>query len=294
MEEVESRYFAIRAWWLSSGATFPPPGSLVEAAALLPILNIQLDNACFDNKNEYVFNIFCLLVHKGVFSEVYINFLLVGHIHEYIDIMFGRGSYRLRKNDYPILPMLIKLFMDVERKLIIPHLIEEIPNFKTFFDGYLCSGNNALHRHTNTQQFKFYKDDNDWPLMQYKLWYTDSNWLPKENGGIRLWQKIADGRPKVSSRFLVLLGLQRMKNFDEFTKGLNGFVNLSNTMANKDISSEFRRQNEPLCYYQIGGRATIGLNRRAVRSTMALDIFGLRDLTWQVLAFFQVWSGCGE
>ena len=41
----------------------------------------------------------------------------------------------------------------------------------------------------------------------------------------------------------------KMRNFDEVAKGLSGFVNLWDTMANEDISSEFRRQNEPLSYY---------------------------------------------
>jgi hypothetical protein len=52
-----------------------------------------------------------------------------------------------------------------------------------------------------------------------------------------------------------------MRNFDEITKGLSGFVNLWDTMANEDTSGEFRRRNEPLSYYW-----------RAVRSTMASDI----------------------
>jgi hypothetical protein len=28
--------------------------------------------------------------------------------------------------------------------------------------------------------------------MQYKLFCTNSEWLPRENGGIRLWQEIVD------------------------------------------------------------------------------------------------------
>ena len=142
------------------GSLPPPPGSLVEATALPPILNIQLNNACYNNKNQYVFSFFSLLIHKGVFREVYINFLLVGHTHEDIDVIFGRRSHRLRVNDYPILPMLMKSLIDVEAEPIIPHLIEEAPNFKAFVDGYLCSRNDTLHGHTNAQQFKLYKDDN--------------------------------------------------------------------------------------------------------------------------------------
>jgi hypothetical protein len=123
--------------------------SPVEATAFLPILNIQLDNACSDNRSRYVFSFFSLLVHKGVFREVYVNFLLVGHTHEDIDAMFGRWSRRLRENDYPTLPTLMKSFMDPEMEPVIPHLIEEVPNFKAFVDGYLCSGSDALQGHTN-------------------------------------------------------------------------------------------------------------------------------------------------
>jgi hypothetical protein len=93
---------------MCEGSLPPAPESLVEAAALPPVLNIQLDNAYSDNKNQYVFSFFSLLVHKGVFREVYVNFLLVGHTHEDIDAMFGRWSRRLRVNDYPTLPMLMK------------------------------------------------------------------------------------------------------------------------------------------------------------------------------------------
>jgi hypothetical protein len=211
---------------MCDGSHPPPPATPVLGAPLPPILNIQLDNACFDNKNRYVFSFFSLLVHKGVFREVYINFLLVGHTHEDIDTMFGRWSYKLRANDYSTLPMLMKSIIDVEKQPVIPHLIEEVPNFKAFVDGYLCSGNDALQGHTNAQQFKFYKGANGWPLMQYKLWYTNNEWLPKENGHIRLWQETMDGRSKVPSGPPVPLVPQRMRNFDEVVKGLAGFMNL--------------------------------------------------------------------
>ena len=99
---------------MCEGSLPPPPGSPIEATTLLPILNMQLDNACSDNKNRYVFSFFSLLVHKGVFREVYVDFLLIGHTHEDIDAMFGKWSRRFRENDYPILPMLVKSFMDAE------------------------------------------------------------------------------------------------------------------------------------------------------------------------------------
>jgi hypothetical protein len=65
-----------------------PPATPILAVLLPLVLLIQLDNACLDNKKQYVFSFFSLLVYKGVFHEVYINFLIVGHTHEDIDTMY--------------------------------------------------------------------------------------------------------------------------------------------------------------------------------------------------------------
>jgi hypothetical protein len=74
----------------------PPQSESIVPIALPPVLYIQLDNACSDNKNRYTFCFFSLLVANGVFREVYVNFMLVGHTHEDIDALFGRWSMRLR------------------------------------------------------------------------------------------------------------------------------------------------------------------------------------------------------
>jgi hypothetical protein len=157
---------------MCDGSLLPPPATPVLGAPLPPVLNIQL------------------IMHPPTIRT---------NMSSASFAMFERWSYKLRANDYPTLPLLMKSFMDVEKQLVIPQLIEEVPNFKAFVDGYLCSGNDALQGHTNAQQFKFYKNGNGWPLMQYKLWCTDSKWLRKENGGIRLWQETTNGRPKVPS-----------------------------------------------------------------------------------------------
>lgn len=74
---------------------------------LPPILDLQMDNCWRENKNRsvchspsyrfeltvsrgsFVLAWLCLLVHRGVFQEVNVNFLLVGHTHEDIDALFG-------------------------------------------------------------------------------------------------------------------------------------------------------------------------------------------------------------
>ena len=129
----------------------PSCGNPIAAVPLPPVLNLQLDNASGDNKNRYVFAFCSLLTLHNVFKEVYINFLIVGHTHDDIDALFGRWSYKLGGADYPTLPLLMKSFMDTESWPIIPHLIEEVPDFKKFVEGYLCIGRDALIGHTNAQ-----------------------------------------------------------------------------------------------------------------------------------------------
>ena len=142
-------------------SSLPPQDAEEVLAKPLPlVLNLRLDNATGDNKNCFVFAFCSLLTYHGVFQEVYINFLIVGHTHDDIDALFGKWSYKLRGTDYPTLPLLMKSFMDTESRPVILHLIEEVPDFKKFVEGYLCIGCDALAGHTNAQQFKFYQNGN--------------------------------------------------------------------------------------------------------------------------------------
>ena len=70
----------------------PRPEEVVQPERLPPTLTLQLDNASGNNKNRWVFAFCSLLVHRVVFREIYINFLIVGHTHKDIDALFGRWS----------------------------------------------------------------------------------------------------------------------------------------------------------------------------------------------------------
>ena len=244
----------------------PQDAEEVPKKPLPPVLNLQLDNATGDNKNCFVFAFCSLLTYHGVFQEVYINFLIVGHTHDDIDVLFDRWSYKLKGTDYPTLPLLMKSFMDTESRPVIPHLIEEVPDFKKFVEGYLCTGHDALAGHTNAQQFKFYRNGNGSPLMQYKLLCTDNEWLPKEGGGIRLWKETEDGSTKVPCGDPMALKPQKMCGHDEVYKGLGRFLNLWSAMANDDFSGEFRRKNEPLSEYWRDVKADLDLPLPSVES----------------------------
>jgi hypothetical protein len=47
---------------MCEGSLPPAAANPIMAAPLPPVLNVQLDNACSDNKNQYVFSFFSLLV----------------------------------------------------------------------------------------------------------------------------------------------------------------------------------------------------------------------------------------
>ena len=103
------------------------------------------------------------------------SFMLVGHTHDNIDALFERWSMQLKKETFPTLPSLMKSFMDVDFIPTVPHLIEEVPDFKAFIEGSLLNGDELLVGHTKAQQFKFYLNSTGVPFMKYKHYITDSD-----------------------------------------------------------------------------------------------------------------------
>ena len=53
-----------------------------ERGFLPPVLYLQLDNTARENKNKFIMTFLALLVERGVFEKIKVNFLLVGHTHE--------------------------------------------------------------------------------------------------------------------------------------------------------------------------------------------------------------------
>jgi len=145
----------------------PLPKVPIRATLLPPVLNVQIDNAMGNNKNWYVFTFWSLLVAKKIFWELYMSFMLVDHMHNNIDALFGRWKMQLKKESFPTIPVLIQFFKDVDSVPTIPHLIEEVPNFKAFIERLILEGDEALVRHTKAQQFKFYLNSMGVSIMKY-------------------------------------------------------------------------------------------------------------------------------
>ena len=82
----------------------------IQYKPLPQCLYLQLDNCAGENKNRYVFAFLSLLVAKGIFKQIYVGFLMVGHTHEDVDAMFSKFSESMRIKDAYTLPQMMDIF----------------------------------------------------------------------------------------------------------------------------------------------------------------------------------------
>ena len=102
---------------------------------------------------------------KEIFKEMFVSFLMVGHTQNDIDASFGRWNIKLHKEDFPTIPLLLKSDMNLDHMPVIPHMIEEISNFKAFIKPYMSKRGDHLVGHTKAQQFRFYMKNDSVPAM---------------------------------------------------------------------------------------------------------------------------------
>ena len=160
---------------LPSSANMVPllfPGR--PAILLAKKLFLQLENSAKDNKNRYVMALCSLLTANGIFKEVTVGFLIVGHTHEDIDAHFSYLSKLFKMKNTNILADFMKAFIDSEKTIaFIPELVQEISDFKKFLHGYQHDGANKLIGLGEMHLFMFYVEEkcNDmgWPVMRYKV-----------------------------------------------------------------------------------------------------------------------------
>ena len=75
--------------------------------------------------------------------------------------------------------------------------IQEVADFKSFIHGYQSSGATRLIGLGEMHLFKFYVDDDGWPVMRYKKSAVDAQWQPLNRPPDRLWISNGDGSPKL-------------------------------------------------------------------------------------------------
>jgi hypothetical protein len=83
-------------------------------------------------------------------------------------------------------------------------------------------------------------------MMKYKILYTDTDWLPKEGGGIKLWKEYEERRALWPCAEPTPLSVQSMKNIEEILRGITGFMKYWENLSNEDSTGEYRRRYEHL------------------------------------------------
>ena len=175
--------------------------------------------------------------------------MIVGHTHDDIDTLFGRWSMILKKENFSTILALMKSFMDMESIPTIPHLIEEVPDFKGYIDGAILDKDDVLVGHTKPQQVKFYLDVVGCPRVKYKLFCTDVEWLGEEGAGIKLLKEDAWGHILWPRGELSPVPQRTMRGVEDIEKGILGFVKYWEDLCNVDVTGEYQRRYEHLVVY---------------------------------------------
>ena len=175
------------------------PSKCTGRSRLPPNLYLQLDNSAKDNKNQFLMAFLSLLTAKGVFKEIQVGFLLVGHTHEDIDAYFSHLSKALKNTNTFVLADLMKAFMQSQELSFMPEFVQEIADFKSYIKGYQCDGATRLIGLGDMHLFKFYVDSDGWPVMRWKKSAVDTEWQPQNKPAIRLWKEDDNGRPLLPS-----------------------------------------------------------------------------------------------
>ena len=131
----------------------------------------------------------------------------------------------LRKESFPIIPLFMKSFMKNETVSTIPHLIQEVPDFKKSIADWILDGEESSMGHTKVHQFKFYVNSIGISVLKYIIYCHNEERLPKREGnGIKLWKEDLEGRSLWPCGVLNAVKPETMRHLPEVVKGLSGFI----------------------------------------------------------------------
>ncbi|KAL3682798.1 hypothetical protein R1sor_000820 [Riccia sorocarpa] len=206
------------------------------------VFMLQMDNSAKDNKNVHVLAFCSELVIRGVFETVGVNFLMVGHTHEDVDVLFSKVSAQTINKDVLTLPALMAEIWDSETMHPVPLLLEEVADYKSYVDNFL----GPLVDHSQPLGFRFSMANN---VPIYRCLFTvDGPWWPEE--GHTLWKK-EDGQfrfPMGEPIALKLPGIHpRLNEVSPFIDNLTS--HLEGTFQDPTLVG-FRRYNPVISYWK--------------------------------------------
>jgi hypothetical protein len=102
--------------------------------------------------------------------------------------------------------------------------------------------------------------------MQYKILYTDSLWKP--DTGIKLWKLDSDGKQMWPHGEPAPPPPIPMKNEDDIIKGLSSFIDLWESLAQRDHIGSYARSHGDLIMYWKGVRDALKLPPPPLRASL--------------------------
>ena len=146
-------------------------------------LYLQMDNCTGANKNKWILAFADMLVRKGVFKEVVLSFLMVGHTHEDIDQLFSIITYKLMQRNLISPESMGKLCVGALRSAGHTNVHFEILSFQHDYKAWLTPVlDDELKGYTKPHVFSFSGTKTDSGAisvrMRYKHWHRCLKWYP--------------------------------------------------------------------------------------------------------------------
>lgn len=160
-----------------------------EHGFLPPNLHLSADNCWRECKNIFLFSYLAALVSVGVFQEITMSYMLVGHTHDEVDQLFSIVAQFLKGKDVSSLDELVRY---LEEAPIHPKanvdILYYISDWKKFITPRLTR--ERLAYHSGYHSFKISSEslanqpEKQIVCFRAKVLSTDKEWLPKT--GIQL------------------------------------------------------------------------------------------------------------
>ena len=141
---------------------------------------LQLDNTSKQCKSQYLLGWLACLVQWGVFDEVVVSFLPVGHTHEDIDQIFSRLAMYLRHHDsrsrIEMRDGFARCYKSKMGTRPVTEDIEAAANISHWLKDYLASMEPTQNRKGISEfyQFRLYKEDRE-ARMQVREWCANDD-----------------------------------------------------------------------------------------------------------------------
>ena len=119
----------------------------------------------------------------------------MGHTDEDIYAYFSHLSKTLKSQNTYVVADLMMSFMQSQDLDFMPNFVQDVADFKSFVQDYIRDGADRLVGLGEMHLFKFYIDEEGWPVMQCKELAVHVYWLPRDKPAICLWKEDADRKP---------------------------------------------------------------------------------------------------